>query len=126
MLAPRRKLWSVDPAVLDAALDMLSLTSEDTFVDLGCGNGKTVVAAHQKYGCKSIGVEVYEPRAKEAMALVSEQCPGGQATVVCANALEADLSATSAMYLYLIERGLKAVALRVEESARVLPKSWAR
>lgn len=124
MLAPREKLWSVDPVVLEEALKLLDLKSDDVFMDLGCGNGKTVVAAHTTYKCRCIGVEVHEPRAKEAAALVETACPSGEAIILTQNALEVDLQKANKIYLYLIERGLRAVAARLEETARKCQTDW--
>lgn len=38
-------------------LDVAGLTAEDTLVDLGCGDGRVVVAAASSIGCQAVGVE---------------------------------------------------------------------
>ena len=59
------------PYVVETALAMLSLTAEDVLYDLGCGDGRVMIAAAQAVpGLRCIGVEYdlkYATRAQEAV-----------------------------------------------------------
>lgn len=45
------------PNVVVAMLDSVSVTSSDTVVDLGCGDGRIPIIAAARYGVKAVGVE---------------------------------------------------------------------
>lgn len=49
---------STPQVVVDEMLKLLNLTEDDLFIDLGCGDGRFVKTAAQKYGCKSLGIEI--------------------------------------------------------------------
>ena len=53
-------IWIPTPDVLvEKMLDMAKVTKDDTVIDLGSGDGRTVIAA-AKRGAKAIGIE-YNP-----------------------------------------------------------------
>lgn len=107
MLAPREKLWAAPPAVVDAALRALRLTAADVLADYGCGDGVALLAAASTYGCKCVGYEIHEERAKALQGTVEARALGHVVSVKAANALDAPTDdGVTAVYLYLIERGL--------------------
>jgi SAM-dependent methyltransferase len=123
MLAPRQKLWSSPLAVVDAALDLLSLGPEDRLVDYGCGDGVAVIRAAQRHGCAATGVEIHEERAEGARRRAVEEGVADRVTIVAGNALEAGLTvvAPTAVYLYLIEHGLKQILPLLRAAAAAQP-----
>jgi precorrin-6B methylase 2 len=49
------------PTPHDVAVRMLELAAvkkEDVVYDLGCGDGRILIAAAQRYGCRSVGVDI--------------------------------------------------------------------
>ena len=62
------------PTPHDVATRMLTLarvTKDDVIYDLGCGDGRIVVAAARRYGCRAVGCEIVPNlvrRAREAVA----------------------------------------------------------
>lgn len=48
---------STDYVTQDIILDMLDISENDVFVDIGCGLGKVIYYVNHKVGCKTIGVE---------------------------------------------------------------------
>ena len=53
-------------AVVDAMLEMASVTRRDIVYDLGCGDGKIVIAAAKRYGARGVGIDIDPERIKEA------------------------------------------------------------
>src|ERR671937_1109646 len=54
-------IWVPTPdEVVDRMLTMAQVTPNDFVVDLGSGDGRTVIAAAKKFGAKSLGIE-YNP-----------------------------------------------------------------
>src|SRR6185295_320749 len=46
------------PRVVDRMLDMASIRPGETLYDLGCGDGRVLIAAVEKYKAKAVGVEI--------------------------------------------------------------------
>jgi len=53
-----------EQVVVDKMLEMAKIKKSDVVFDLGCGDGRIVVTAAKKYGCKGIGVD-YDPKRVE-------------------------------------------------------------
>lgn len=53
-------------SVVDAMLDMAKVTKSDTLYDLGCGDGRIVVRAASRFGCRGVGVDLDPERVAEA------------------------------------------------------------
>lgn len=52
--------------VVDAMLDLAKVTKDDLVYDLGCGDGRIVVRAAQRFGCRGVGVDLDPQRIVEA------------------------------------------------------------
>lgn len=75
-------------------LDELELRPGDTFLDVGCGKGRVLVAA-QRYGCKVIGVE-YNPELVD----IARRNLGRNAKVFQNRAETFDYSGITAIYMF--------------------------
>lgn len=54
-------ITKLDPTPLDAVVEMLALASpkeDQVLYDLGCGDGRVLVAATGAYNCRSVGIEL--------------------------------------------------------------------
>lgn len=116
MLAPRKKLWSTPSAAIDVAANLIQLTSSDTLYDVGCGDGRVIIHLASTTSCRRfVGIEIDEDRAKEAQTNVEQatllgQIPEGLSIVIRReNALEVDYSEATAVFLYLVPRGLRLI-----------------
>jgi SAM-dependent methyltransferase len=66
-----RWVATTDP-VVDLMLKMAKVTSGDVVYDLGCGDGKIVIAAAKRYGARGVGIDIDPERIKEATANAKE------------------------------------------------------
>lgn len=57
---------STPPMVVDKMLEMAQVKKQDLVYDLGCGDGRIIIAAAKKYGCKAVGFEIEEKVVKQA------------------------------------------------------------
>lgn len=121
MLAPRDTLWSAHPEVLDGALGLLRLTKDDVFADYGCGDGRVLLAAAKGVGCRCVGYEINAERAAGVTAAVAAEGLSDLVTVHANNALEADFSEPSAVFLFLIKRGLRVILPYLNTAAVARP-----
>jgi SAM-dependent methyltransferase len=57
-----------DPAVVGAMLTLARVTRKDVVYDLGCGDGRIVIAAAKTYGARGVGIDIDPARIVEANA----------------------------------------------------------
>lgn len=53
-------------AVINVIIDLAHLSSEDVVYDLGCGDGRILITAAQRYGVRGVGIDIDRDRIQEA------------------------------------------------------------
>jgi SAM-dependent methyltransferase len=86
---------------VDKMLAMANLKSGETLYDLGCGDGRILIAAAEKYKVKAVGIEISEHLARTAAEKVKKAGLQNQVKVVHGNILHSDLSGADVVTLYL-------------------------
>lgn len=89
-------------AVVERMLEMAQVTADDVVYDLGCGDGRIVVTAARKFGCKAIGIDIDPERIKEAKQNVAENGVEALVTIEQGDIFQRDLSGASVVTLYLL------------------------
>ena len=95
------------PTPNDVVAKMLQLAQPkktDVVYDLGCGDGRIVVSAAKKYGCKGIGFDIDPQRIKESLANVKKNKVGRLVKIQNKNIFTLDLSKANVITLYLLPR----------------------
>lgn len=89
--------------VVNHAIQSLELDENDTIADLGCGDGRALVAAVSSAGCRGIGVEINEGRAEVARSRVRRAGLSDRIRIITGDALTFDLAeaGVTAVYVYL-------------------------
>jgi outer membrane protein assembly factor BamB len=87
--------------VVDKMLELAHVTKDDVVYDLGSGDGRIVVAAAQKYGCRAVGYEIDTECVKLARASIVAERVEGLARIVDEDLFQADLSRATVVTLYL-------------------------
>jgi SAM-dependent methyltransferase len=54
------------PEIVDRLLSLAGVSGKDTVYDLGCGDGRIVIAAAMKYGARGVGIDIDPARIREA------------------------------------------------------------
>jgi SAM-dependent methyltransferase len=93
------------PTPNDVVMKMLELAQVkkgDLLYDLGCGDGRIVVLAAKKYGCKGMGYDIDPQRIKECHANARKYDVEGRVTFEQKNIFDLDLSAADVVTLYLL------------------------
>jgi len=88
--------------VVDRMLELAQVTKDDVVYDLGCGDGRIVVTAAKKFGCKAIGFDIDPKRVKESQENVSKNEVEALVTIQNADIFELDLTPASVVTLYLL------------------------
>lgn len=60
-----------DP-VVTAMLKMANVTKDDVVYDLGCGDGRIVIAAARQFGARGVGIDIDPERIKAANAAAAQ------------------------------------------------------
>ena len=89
------------PAVVERMLDLARVGPGDVVYDLGCGDGRIVVAAARR-GARAIGVDIDPERVAEARANVRSAGVQDRARIVEGDLFEMDLRDASVVTLYLL------------------------
>lgn len=120
-------VWVPSPqALVDRMLDMAKLTPKDFHMDLGSGDGITVISA-AKRGATSMGIE-YEPPMVE-LSRKNAQAAGvaDKATFVKADLFETDLSKADVITMFLlpsINMRLRPTILDLKPGTRIVSNTF--
>jgi SAM-dependent methyltransferase len=90
--------------VVDAMLDMAGVTGRDTVYDLGCGDGRIVIRAAQRFGARGVGVDLNPERIVEAKANARKAGAEVERRVrfTEGNVFDFDFSAATVVTMYLL------------------------
>jgi tRNA A58 N-methylase Trm61 len=90
-------------AVVEAMLKMARVTKNDVVYDLGCGDGKIVIAA-AKIGARGVGVDIDPKRVEEANAAVKAAGVGDRVRIINGDIFDPaiKISEASVVTLYLL------------------------
>ena len=88
--------------VVDRMLTFAKVTRKDVVYDLGCGDGRIVIAAAKKYGARGIGVDIDPERINESIANARMAGVEKLVTFKLQDALKTDVSEATVVTLYLL------------------------
>jgi SAM-dependent methyltransferase len=90
------------PLVVDAMLDLAQVGSEDTLYDLGCGDGRILIRAAQRFGTQGVGVDIDPERILEAQQRAQEAQVQDRVTFLQQDLLTLDLTPATVVSCYLL------------------------
>jgi SAM-dependent methyltransferase len=90
------------PEVVDAMLKLANVNKDDVVYDLGCGDGRIVVAAARAYGAKAIGVDIDPQRISEANANAKTAGVDGRVKFILGDLFQQDIHDATVVTLYLL------------------------
>ena len=94
------------PTMVEKMLDMAQVTPQDFVVDLGSGDGRTVIAAARR-GARALGVEYNDDLVELSRQLALEAGVADKATFVQGDMFEADISQATVLALFLLPENLE-------------------
>ncbi len=89
-------------AVVDRMLEMAEVKPTDFVIDLGCGDGRMVITAAEKYGARGYGVDIDPDRIHEANQNAQQAGVTDKATFKIADLFQEDISKATVMTMYLL------------------------
>ena len=95
-------VWVPTPqALVDKMLDMAKVTPKDVVIDLGSGDGRTVITA-AKRGARAMGIEYNPNMVALAKRNAEQEGVAGRATFMKADIFESDFSEATVITMFLL------------------------
>ena len=110
-------------AVVDRMLKMAEIQPGDLIYDLGCGDGRILIAAAKQYGVRAVGVEIDPAMVQVARKNVEDNGLADLVRIVEGDLFSVDLSEATVVMLYLLpemNERLKPQLRRLQPGARVV------
>jgi hypothetical protein len=115
-----------EDVVVRRMLDVAQLTVKDFLVDLGSGDGRTVIAAARR-GAQALGVEHNPQLVEYSQRMAQKARVGARAQFVQGDLFEADLSQATVITLFLLEEinlKLRPKLLGLRPGTRIVSNSF--
>lgn len=104
--------------VIDRMLEVAQARQGDTVIDLGCGDGRILITAVQKFKARAVGIEIDSKIAAQASDTILKLGLQNKARVVRADVFDADLSQADVVTLYLTTSFNEKLRPKFEKSLR--------
>ena len=88
--------------VVNRMLTLAGVTENDVVYDLGCGDGRIVIAAARDFGARGVGIDIDPQRIAEANANAEQAGVQHLVEFIEQDAMETDVSDATVVTLYLL------------------------
>ncbi|MGD0896900.1 MAG: methyltransferase domain-containing protein [Thermoguttaceae bacterium] len=88
--------------VVAKMLDMAKITKDDVVYDPGCGDGRMVIAAARKYGCRGVGFEIVPKLVAEGRQIAKKRKVDHLVTIEDKDIYTVDYSKATVISMYLL------------------------
>jgi SAM-dependent methyltransferase len=92
---------STPHAIVDEMVRLADVKASDVVYDLGCGDGRLVIAAVKKTGCRGVGIDIDPDRIKESRANARAAGVENRVRFVEQNFFASDIGEATVMLIYL-------------------------
>ncbi len=120
-------VWVPTPqALVDRMLDMAKVTPQDYLIDLGSGDGRTVITAARR-GVRALGIEYNPDMVELAKRNAAQANVSDKATFVKADIFESDISKATVITLFLLPQlnlKLRPTLLGLAPGTRIVSNSF--
>ena len=99
---PRPPFVVTPPDVVDRMLTLARVGPRDVVYDLGCGDGRIVIAAALKFGARGVGVDIDPARIAEAEENARQAGVTKLVSFKVQDALKTDVSGATVVTLYML------------------------
>lgn len=90
------------PEIVEEMLRLGGVKRGDVVYDLGCGDGRVVIAAAQKYGARGVGIDIDPQRIKEAQENARKAGVTQRVKFIHQDLFQADIREATVVMLYLL------------------------
>lgn len=115
--------------VVERMLELAQVTSSDLVYDLGCGDGRILIAAATKYGARGFGFDIEPYRVNESHSNAKAAGVDYLVTFSLQDAMTVDLSPATVVMLYVVQWAMEKlgpmIKSQVKPGTRVVSHSFA-
>ncbi|MBM3724118.1 MAG: class I SAM-dependent methyltransferase [Acidobacteria bacterium] len=104
--------------VVEKMLEMARIKPGETVFDLGCGDGRVLVTAVQKFEARAVGVEISERLVKSVNETLQKENIAGRARVVHGDLMDVDLGEADVVTLYLMRDANDTIRPKLERDLK--------
>ncbi len=90
------------PQAVQAMLKLAGVTKSDVVYDLGCGDGRIVIAAARDFGARAVGIDINPVRIREARENAKAASVGDRVRFEEGDLFEADIHEATVVTLFLL------------------------
>jgi SAM-dependent methyltransferase len=120
-------IWVPTPqALVDKMLDMAGVTPKDFVIDLGSGDGRTVITAARR-GARALGIEYNPDMVELSRRNAEKEGVAGKATFVKADIFASDFSQATVITMFLLPTlnlKLRPTLLTLKPGTRIVSNSF--
>ncbi|HJQ62938.1 MAG TPA: class I SAM-dependent methyltransferase [Burkholderiales bacterium] len=121
-------IWVPTPqALVERMLEMAKTTPQDYVVDLGSGDGRTVITAAKKYGVRALGIEYNADMVALSKRNAAQEGVADRAQFMQGDIFQTDFSKATVLTLYLLPAlnlKLRPTILRMKPGTRVVSHAF--
>lgn len=88
--------------VVAKMLEIAAVTKDDLVYDPGCGDGRIVITAARKYGCRGVGIELRTELVRAARASAARYGVASRVQILQDDIYAVDMSKATVVTLYLL------------------------
>ncbi|HWR51232.1 MAG TPA: methyltransferase domain-containing protein [Bryobacteraceae bacterium] len=99
--APDVRYEPSSPEIVSAMLKLADVKAGDLVYDLGCGDGRIVIAAARDFGARGVGIDIDPERIREARENARKAGVNGRVEFRNEDLFEADIRKATVVMLYL-------------------------
>ena len=92
---------ATDLEIVKAMLTLANVTRDDTVYDLGCGDGRIVIAAAKEFGARGVGVDLDPRRIREAQANAARAGVADRVTFRVQDIFDTEIQPATVVTLFL-------------------------
>jgi SAM-dependent methyltransferase len=104
--------------VIERILELTGVFSESVVYDLGCGDGRVLIRAAEKYGIEGVGVDIDPHLIKQARKAASAAGVASRVRFFTRDIFKTDLSKATLVYLYLFPDSLNLLRPYLEDNLK--------
>jgi len=106
------------PLVVEVMLELANLRPDEMLYDLGCGDGRVLVTAAQKFKARAVGIEISENLVKAARENIQKMGLESRVQVILGDATQANVRDADVVTLYLLTHSNEVLRPNLEGQLR--------
>ena len=105
-------------AVVDRMLEMAEAGPDDIVYDIGCGDGRIVITAAERFGARGVGIDIDPERIRESRENAAKSMVEHLVTFLLGDATRTDVSKATIVTLYLLPESNSFLRPKLEKELR--------